>query len=138
MADIDAPAESLKDQVRVKCFEQTSSTKLELQTILWALNEIVALPKGSDIELIVYTDSQNIIGLPRRQDKLEQNDYVSSNGKRLNNFELYQEFYRLTSLLNCRFVKVKGHQPSRQKTKFDRLFGLVDQQSRKALRAALN
>jgi len=31
--------ESLKTQVNIKRFENTSSTKLELETLLWALNE---------------------------------------------------------------------------------------------------
>ncbi len=34
------PFESLKMRVKVKKFNQTSSTKLELQTLLWALTSI--------------------------------------------------------------------------------------------------
>ena len=132
--DISASIESLKDTVIVKRFEQTSSTKLELQTLLWALNEMIASSSGSDISLTIYTDSQNIIGLPRRRDRLEQNDYFSSKNKRLNNYELYQAFYQLTDKLNCQFVKVIGHQASRKKEEVDKLFGLVDQASRRALR----
>ena len=48
----------LRTRVKVKKFEHTSSTKLELQTLLWALSDIQAL--GSRV--IVYTDSQNIMG----------------------------------------------------------------------------
>jgi len=47
--------DSLKTSVKVKAFEHTSSTKLELQTLLWALSDIQALGR----RLIVYTDSQN-------------------------------------------------------------------------------
>jgi ribonuclease HI len=101
---------------------------------LWALGETVALANRSDMVLTVYTDSQNIISLPGRRDRLEQRNYFSSKNKRLNNHDLYQEFYRLTSRLNCGFVKVVGHQASSKKDKIDRLFGLVDQASRRALR----
>ena len=129
ISDLNASINSLKDTVKVKRFEQTSSTKLELQTLLWSLSEAIALANGSEITLTVYTDSQNIIGLPRRRAHLEQSNFISSKNKRLNNYELYHEFYRLTSILKCELVKVVGHQPSNKKDKIDRLFSLVDQRS---------
>ena len=122
--------DSLRERVKVKRFEQTSSTKLELQTLLWALKDIQAL--GGKV--IVYTDSQNIMGLPGRRERFEQNSYRSKKGRLLNNYELYQEFYRVTDQLKCRFVKVRGHQVSNQKDDIDRLFTLVDRASRNALR----
>ena len=123
-------SDSLRTSVKVRRFEHTSSTKLELQTLLWALSDIQAL--GSRV--IVYTDSQNIMGLQGRRDRFEQNDYRSKKNKRLNNYELYQEFYRMTDQLDCEFVKVRGHQVSNQKDDIDRLFTLVDRASRNALR----
>ncbi len=132
--ELGAAIESLKDTVRVKRFEQTSSTKLELQTLLWALSETIVLDSGGDMVLTVYTDSQNIIGLPGRRTRLEESNYFSSKNKQLNNYDLYQEFYRLNSNLTCKFVKVTGHQPSSKNDKIDKLFGLVDRASRQALR----
>ncbi len=82
----------------------------------------------------MYTDSQNIMGLQGRRDRFEQNDYRSKKNKRLNNYELYQEFFRMTDQLDCKFVKVRGHQVSNQKDGIDRLFALVDRASRNALR----
>ncbi len=122
--------DSLRERVKVKRFEHTSSTRLELQTLLWALKEIQAL----ESKVIVYTDSQNIMGLPGRRERFEQNSYRSKKGRRLNNYELYQEFYRVTDQLNCKFVKVRGHQVSSQKDDIDRLFALVDRASRNALK----
>jgi len=120
----------LRARVKVRRFERTSSTKLELQTLLWAFSDIQALGR----RVIVYTDSQNIMGLQGRRDRLEQNDYRSKKNKRLKNYELYQEFYRMTDQLDCEFVKVRGHQVSNQKDDIDRLFTLVDRASRNALR----
>ena len=120
----------LTKQVRVKRFEQTSSTKLELQTLLWAFSDIHAL--GSKV--IVYTDSQNIMGLRGRRDRLEKKNYRSKKNKRLYNYELYQEFYRITDQLDCEFVKLRGHQVSKQKDDISRMFTLVDRASRNALR----
>jgi ribonuclease HI len=116
--------------VKVRRFEHTSSTKLELQTLLWALRDIQALGR----KVIVYTDSQNIMGLQGRRDRFEQNDYRSKKNIRLKNYELYQEFYRMTDQLDCELVKVRGHQVSNQKNDIDRLFALVDRASRNALR----
>jgi ribonuclease HI len=124
------PLDSLRPRVKVRRFEHTSSTKLELQTLLWALSDIQAL--GSRV--IVYTDSQNIMGLQGRRDRFEQNDYRSKKNKRLKNYELYQEFYRMTDQLDCEFVKVCGHRASNQKDDMDKLFTLVDRASRNALR----
>jgi ribonuclease HI len=123
-------SDSLRMRVKVRRFEHTSSTKLELQTLLWALNDIQAMGR----KVIVYTDSQNIMGLPGRRDRFEQNDYRSKKNKRLNDYELYQEFYRVIDQLDFELVKVRGHQVSNQKDDIDRLFTLVDRASRNALR----
>ena len=121
---------SLMASVKLRRFEDTSSTKLELQTLIWALNDIQTL--GSRV--IVYTDSQNIMGLRGRRDRLEQSDYHSKKNKRLNNYELYQEFFKMTDQLGCEFVQVRGHKVSNQKDDIDWLFTLVDRASRNALR----
>lgn len=122
--------DSLRTGVKVRRFEHTSSTKLELQTLLWALSDIQTLAS----KVIVYTDSQNIMGLKGRRDWFEQNDYRSKKNKRLNNYELYQEFYKMTDQLDCEFIKVPGHQVANQRDDIDRLFTLVDRASRNALR----
>ena len=123
--------QALMAHVRVKRFTQTSSTKLELQSLLWALSDI----QVSERKVIIYTDSQNIINLPGRREQLERKAYRSSKNRLLSNHELYQEFYRLTDLLNYELVKVHGHLASKQKDDIDRLFTLVDRASRQALRA---
>ncbi len=128
------PVNVLKDKVKIKRFEATSSTKLELQTLLWALNEIINVTNENDITLTIYNDSKNIISLPDRQSRLEQSHFYSSKNKRLNNYGLYQEFYRLTSGVPLSLVKMVGHQPSSSKDEIDRLFDLVDKASRRALR----
>ena len=124
------PLDYLMERVKVMRFEHTSSTRLELQTLLWALRDIHA----SKSKVVVYTDSQNIMGLPGRRERFEQNSYRSKKGRLLNNYELYQEFYRVTDQMNCKFVKVRGHQVSKQKDDIDRAFTLVDRASRNALR----
>ena len=122
--------DSLKNQVKVRRFEHTSSTKLELQTLLWALGEIQAMGR----KVTVYTDSQNIMGLPARRDGLEKNGFRTKKNNRLKHDELYRAFYRKMDQLDCELIKVRGHQVSKRKEDMDRLFTLVDRASRKALR----
>jgi len=152
LSDINASIDSLHDKVKLKRFDNTSSTKLELQTLLWAVNEVNTKDNGKDIVLTVYTDSQNIITLPARRARLESNNYISRNHQPLSNAELYQEFYQLIddcphSFTSCSssictsnkyiFVKVKGHKISSEKDKIDQLFSLVDRAARRGLREVI-
>ncbi len=126
--------ESIKNRIQLKRFENTSSTKLELESLLWALEDENVRNKT----IIIYTDCQNILGLKDRREKLERNDYFSSTGKIIKNHELYKKFYMITDKLNCCFEKVKGHKKASLKDEIDKLFNIVDKESRRALREYLN
>lgn len=133
ITDVMESPEVLKDLVRIKRFEQTSSTRLELQTLIWALQHLDA----GEREITVYSDSQNIVGLPGRRSRLEARNYCSGKDVPLKNADLYRAFFDLTDTLRCTFVKVKGHKRTHHKSDIDRLFTLVDRASRQALRGAL-
>lgn len=122
--------DEIKKSIKTKKFENTSSTKLELEALLWALDDEQLLKTN----IIIYTDCQNILGLESRREKLEKNDYKTSTGKIVKNHELYKKFYEVINRLNCTFEKVKGHKKSSLKDEIDRFFNLVDKASRKALR----
>ena len=120
--------------IQLKRFENTSSTKLELQTLLWAFNDI----KLKNRQVVVFTDSQNIVGLKSRRKRIEKNDFKSKKGILLKNHELYRQFYLLMDLLDVEIIKIKGHQSSRFKNDMERIFGLVDKTSRKMLKKEFN
>lgn len=122
--------DELSSQINVQRFEQTSSTRLELQTLLWALSEV----QTPEHKLTIFSDSQNIISLPGRRKRLEQYDYRSKQNRQLNNYQLYKDFFRLTDRLDCEFIKVRGHRAAQQKNFIENIFALVDRASRKALR----
>ncbi len=122
--------ELLKSAIKVKRFENTTPSRLELQTLLWALGEIQTPGRS----ITVYTDSQTIPGLPGRRSRLEQNDYRSRKNVRFSQADLYREFYQITNEIDCEFIKIEGHKPSNQKNAIDHLFALADKASRKALR----
>ena len=122
--------DELKTQVIINKFENTSSTKLELETLIWALKEI----SGDNKNLTIYTDSQNITGLLERREYFEKNNFSTRRNKTINNAELYKKFYQLTDQLNCKLIKVSGHKTKDDKDEIDKIFTIVDRASRNALR----
>ena len=86
-SDIHEELDSLSERIQFRKFENTSSTKLELQTLLWALS------KMTEKEIVSYTDSQNIFGLLSRKKRLIENDFCSKGGRQIRNHEIYREFY---------------------------------------------
>lgn len=134
IADLAISADEAKELVQVKQFEDTSSTKLELQILLDTLAEL----EKNEKRVIVYTDSQNIVGLSDRRLRFEKNNYISKSGRLIDNHKLYKEFYRITDVLNCQILKVKGHKNSSLKNNIDLFFTFVDRAARNALRANEN
>jgi len=125
--------DEIASRVKLKRFENTSSTKLELQTLLWALHEIDSVAD----KIIIYTDSQNTVSLVQRRERFERNNYASKKKERIANADLYQEFYALMDRYHCELIKVKGHPERDQRDRVDSIFTLVDKASRNALRTHL-
>ena len=123
----------LEKKIKIKKFENTSSTTLELESLLWALSD----ESLRNFKIIIYTDCQNIIGLKDRRDRLERNNYITSKGKVIKNHELYKLFFEKVDFLDCELVKVKGHKKTSVKNEIDEIFTLVDKATRKRLRETL-
>ena len=123
----------LDKKIKVKKFDNTSSTKLELETLLWALKDMSLI----NCKIVVYTDCQNIIGLKERRSRFEKNNYMTSKGKVIQNHELYKEFFNRLDFLDCEFVKVKGHKKASIKNEIDEIFTFVDRATRNALRKSI-
>jgi len=122
-----------ESKIQLKKFTNTSSTKLELETLLWAFNDIDV----TKLKVVVYTDCQNIIGLQDRRKKFEKNSYITSKGKVIKNHELYKDFFKIIDILDCEFIKIKGHKKSDTKDEIDDIFTLVDKATRNALRYSI-
>ncbi|MGR3320266.1 MAG: GIY-YIG nuclease family protein [Candidatus Anammoxibacter sp.] len=117
-------------------FEDTSSTKLEVQTVLWALEEYCIGPTISGPgKLNIYSDSQCVEGLLSRRARLESCGFHSSGGNRLlKNASLYGKYYELHDRLKFDVTKVAGHTRSRSRNTVQRVFSFLDQKVRKALK----
>ena len=120
----------LEKKINIKKFDNTSSTQLELETLLWALDDI----NLKNFKIVVYTDCQNIIGLNERRDRFEKNNYMTAKGSVIKNHELYKDFFKRLDILDCDFIKVEGHKKASVKNEIDKIFTLVDRATRMALR----
>lgn len=119
-------------RITLQRFEDTSSTKLELQTILWALGEHRKRSKG---KLHLYTDSQCISGLLKRKSRLLGRDFLSrTTNLPLRNALLYRRFYAFHDEIAFEVIKVDGHSRTRVRDTAHRIFSIVDREARRALK----
>lgn len=122
-------------RLHFKQFTETSSTKLEVQTVLWALEEVRRELSGSvHGSLQIYTDSQCVAGLLGRRAALTGSDFIAKrSGQPLAHALLYREFYAAHDQLGFQLIKVSGHSPSNTHDTVQRIFSYVDREVRKAL-----
>mgnify|MGYP003331176134 FL=1 len=91
--DLGTPAKSFSEGIRFNTFEGVTSTELELRTLLWAIEEC----RGIARKATIFTDSQNIVGLPKRRDRLEKSNFQNGSGDRLKLADLYEDCLLYTS-----------------------------------------
>lgn len=125
----------ITDQLVIQKFEGTSSTTLEVQAVLWSLEDYRSGLKGSKLwKLQVYSDSQCVAGLLRRRPGLEAKGFLSKRtSHQLKNACLYRRFYEFYDELGFEIIKVAGHTRSCSHNTVSRIFSLVDENVRKIL-----
>ncbi len=124
-------AKDVATRVQSHRFEDTSSTKLEVETVLWALTKF-----GQEDELMtLFTDSQCLAGLAARRSRLEASGYLSGRtGRPINHATLYRDYFRLADRLKFRVQKVSGHSDYRYQDTVHRVFHYVDREARRRLK----
>jgi ribonuclease HI len=125
----------VSSRLKMKMFEETSSTKLEVQTVLWALEsswEDLIGSAGGDLR--IYTDSQCVAELLRRRSGLESSDFIARrSGRQLPHASLYRAFYAAYDQLGFQVIKVAGHSRACFHDTVHRIFSNVDKEVRKEL-----
>jgi ribonuclease HI len=123
------------EQLVFRRFECTSSTTLEVQTVLCALEDYRdGLKSSESVKLQIYSDSQCVTGLLRRRTDLEAKGFLSKRaGHQLKNACLYRRFYEFYDELGFEIIKVAGHTRSCSHSTVRRIFSLVDKNVRKKL-----
>ncbi|OHB29458.1 MAG: hypothetical protein A2X79_02775 [Desulfuromonadaceae bacterium GWB2_53_15] len=122
-------------RLKTRRFTETSSTKLEVQTVLWALDDLRKEFTGSTLgSLQIYTDSQCVAGLMKRRNTLTNSGFIAKRSSRLlTNATLYREFYAAYDQLGFQLIKVSGHSRTSSHDAVHRIFSYVDREVRKAL-----
>lgn len=137
---LDGPPHAIElDEVSARLvtrrFTETSSTRLELQTVLWALEnswQELIIPAPGNLQ--IYTDSQSVAGLLPRRDGLLKSDFIAKrSGRLLINAPLYRQFYEAYDRFGFQVNKVRGHSPASSHDTVRRIFSCVDRGVRKAL-----
>jgi len=129
--------DDISTRLTIKNFSDTSSTQLEVQTVLWALEDIQdRFPFNTLENLSIYTDSQCVAGLMKRREHLLNSDFVAKrSGQTLANAQLYREFYSAHDRFKFQLFKVPGHSQAGSQTCVQYLFSCVDRRVRSALKA---
>lgn len=131
--DLGTLFESSSENICFRPFEGVTSTELELRTLLWALDEC----RGAARKATICTDSQNIVGLPKRRDRLEKSNFQNRLGDRLKLADLYEEFFQRTDDYALDVYKIRGHTRKSERSDLERRFSLLDRSVRKELRIRL-
>ena len=123
-------AKEIAALTRHRRIKDTSSTKLEVQTAIWAIREF-----EDKSPIVLHTDSQNVVGLHARRERLEANKYVSNEtGKTIRHAELYQRYFALADQCEFTVRKVTGHSDFRYQDTVHRIFHYVDREARRLLK----
>ncbi len=131
----DIERNEISARLRFRRFTETSSTKLEVQTVLWALENFREEFNCSDSQsLCIYTDSQCVVGLLARRAGLESSDFLGGrSGRTLANASLYREFYKEYDTIGFELIKVAGHSRAKSHDTVRRIFSYVDREVRREL-----
>jgi ribonuclease HI len=107
----------------------TTNNRMELLAVIKSVNYIIKNYKFDKIE--VFSDSQYVVNITNRKEKLTGNEFITKKGNVLNNSDLLKELILLQENYNIEFVKVKAHQKQVNITNYN-IF--VDKLSRKIVR----
>jgi ribonuclease HI len=87
----------------------TTHQRMELAAVISAFQHI-RQNNLSAFPMSVYTDSQYIVNLPARKEKLRSSAYITGRQTILPNADLLEIFFTCCEGLNITLVKVKAHQ----------------------------
>lgn len=113
---------------------ETTHQRMELTAVIEAI-KFVQFHYQATTAINLISDSQYVVDLPRRMEKLLAADYCTKQGKPIQNAALVQQLYQLCKSSNIIFTKVKAHL---KKTGLDDYNIEVDKLCRKLVREMVN
>lgn len=109
---------------------ETTHNRMELLAVIRAL-EFIEDQNLSHYRIIIYSDSQYVVRIIERKDKLKTANFITKKGSLIQNKDLVEQIINYIESLNLEFVKVKAHQKKTEKRNYNRD---VDKRSRKIVR----
>lgn len=107
----------------------TTHNRMELMAVIKAI--LFSVDKYPDAILNIYTDSQYVVKLNERKEKLLDKNFITKKGNVLPNADLLKQLIELVDKYPIVFNKVKAHQKA---TETENLNREVDMICRKAMR----
>ena len=108
----------------------TTHNRMEILGVIKAIEYIIEnYQKSTSVHLI--TDSQYVMGIPERSDKLSTNDFITKKGKALNNADLIKILMKVLREQPVSFYKIKAHQKEGDNINYN---NVVDKISRNIVR----
>ena len=123
------------DEKKVLTGKETDTThnRMELIAVIRAIEFIRDHYKEVD-GIKVFSDSQYVIGLSTRKEKLVAQSFNTRSGKEIQNADLVKKLLALTESLHVEWMKVKAHQKKGEVINYN---NEVDKLSRKIVRENL-
>ena len=119
-------------KVLAETVDNTTHNRMELSAVIKGMEYIKNnYPGITTIKL--FSDSQYVVGLPGRKEKLSASGFSTKKGNDIQNADLVKELFEHLSTLPVEFIKVKAHQ--KQGTTFNYNIE-ADKLSRKMVRDA--
>jgi ribonuclease HI len=87
----------------------TTHHRMELTAVIKAI-EYVRKMHPSLTEIKIFSDSQYVIGLPARKEKLSALDFATKKGNEIKNTKLVKELLAHAASITLHFIKIKAHQ----------------------------
>jgi ribonuclease HI len=88
---------------------ETTHHRMELVAVLKSL-EYLQLRDLIDNQILIYSDSQYVVDLLKRKDRIVRSGYQTRRSKPLRNLDLVQTLIIFMHYDNIKFIKIKSHQ----------------------------
>ena len=111
--------------------------RMELLAVIRTLTKAIQISQHQDLEklkITIYSDSQYVVGLQNRKDKILQNHFRTKRGEEMRHADLLKTFFHLDDQISIFFIKVVAHQKTTHQINLNRE---VDKICRKLLRKTI-
>jgi len=88
---------------------ETTHNRMEILAVINAISHIDLLGLKKE-KIFVYSDSQYVVNLTGRKERLKRNNFITKKGTPIQNVDLIKIFIDQVETHDLEFVKVKAHQ----------------------------